>query len=74
MSDPARMMGGMLLVESGSKVEGDTEDVLRVIFQATWDTLRELMPEDDADGLALRHVVRVHAYLAQHGMVTRVLE
>jgi len=61
----------MLLTEPGSRIEGGTEDVLRAIFEATWYVLREQMTDDEADQLALRHLVRVHNQLTNHGYVVR---
>jgi hypothetical protein len=61
----------MLLSEPDSAIEGPTEDVLRVIFETTWRLLRETMGDDQADAIALRHLVRVHTALADAGLVVR---
>jgi hypothetical protein len=61
----------MLLTEPGSRVEGATEDVLRVVFVALTTLYAESMTEDQADHLALRSLPRVHTALADAGLVVR---
>jgi len=63
----------MMLTEPGSRVDGPTEDVLRSIFATTLELLEETLPADEADTLALRHLARVHADLADRGYVVRLL-
>jgi len=76
MSDPntyvlSTTLADMLLTEPGSRIEGPSEEVLRAIFEATYETLRLHMGPDDADAIALRHLPRVHAHLADMGFVVR---
>jgi hypothetical protein len=61
----------MLLSEPHTTITGQTEDVLAVVFEVTWRLLRESMTDDDADALALRHLVRAHTALADAGLVVR---
>lgn len=63
----------MMLTEPGSRVDGPTENVLRSIFTTTVQLLEESMSADEADTLALRHLARVHADLADRGYVVRQL-
>lgn len=69
--EPGRTLRGMLLTEPGSRVEGDTEAVLHVLFETSWYLLREHMAEDQADRLALTLLGRYHESLTQCGYVVR---
>jgi hypothetical protein len=69
--EPGRTLQEMLLTEPGSRVEGPTEDVLRVMFGALVLLYGETMTEDAADQLALRSLPRVHTALADAGLVVR---
>lgn len=73
LSTRATTLAVMMLVEPGSRVDGDTTEVLRSIYQTTVELLEETMSIRDADELALRHLARVHADLAAAGLVTRQL-
>jgi hypothetical protein len=61
----------MLLTEPGSRIDGPTEDVLRVIFESTWYLLRESTTDDRADDAAMRLVGRLHEALRIHGYIVR---
>jgi hypothetical protein len=61
----------MLLTEPGSRIDGPTEDVLRVIFESTWYLLRESTTDDLADDAAMRLVGRLHESLRIHGYIVR---
>ncbi len=68
-------MREMLLTEPGSRIEGPTEEVLRVLYASTVQagTARGLT-EQEADVLALLLVGRAHAALADAGYVVRELK
>jgi hypothetical protein len=67
-----RTLRDVLLCEPGSSIEGPTEDVLRVVFEATWRVLREQLGDDTADQVALRHLRVAHQLLTQEGFVVRI--
>ena len=69
--EPGRTLQDMLLSEPGSRIEGATEDVLRVVFVAVLGLLEETMHGDQADAIALRSLPRVHTALADAGLVVR---
>ncbi len=69
--EPGRTLADMLLTEPGSRVEGATEDVLRVLFVALTELYAESMTEDQADRLGLRSLPRIHTALADAGLVIR---
>jgi hypothetical protein len=61
----------MLLTEPGSRIEGPTEEVLRVAFSALVALYSESMSADAADALALRSLPRLHTALADAALVVR---
>jgi len=61
----------MLLTEPGSRIEGPTQDVLRVIFESAWYLMRESSTDDQADQAAMQLVGRLHEALKVHGYVVR---
>ena len=69
--EPTSTLMDMLLTEPGSRIEGPTSDVLRVIFESTWYMLRESSTDDQADEAAMRLVARLHESLRLHGYVIR---
>ena len=69
--EPTHTLMDMLLTEPGSRVEGPTADVLRVIFETTWYLLRETTTDDQADQTAMMLVGRLHETLKVHGYVVR---
>jgi hypothetical protein len=69
--EPGRTIREMLLAEPNSRIEGPTEDVMRVVFETTWNLLREQLGDDVADRVALAHMVRAHGALADAGYVVR---
>ena len=65
-------LSNMLLAEPGSRVEGNTQDVLTVVYGELLLLLVEAgMVEERADALAQRHITRLHAAWANNGMVVR---
>ena len=72
VSEPEGTIRDVLLTEPGSRVEGPTDEVLRVVFWTVHRLLTESgMPEGDADPIALILMARLHDGLAEHGMVVR---
>jgi len=69
--EPTATLMDMLLTEPGSRIEGPTQDVLRVIFESTWYLLRESATDDQADDAAMRLVARLHEALRNHGYIVR---
>lgn len=70
-----RTLKDMMLTEPGSRVEGATEDVLFVLFEASYLLLRDFgTPTDTADKLAHQLIQRSHAALADRGYVVRPLD
>jgi len=72
MSEPESTIRDVLLTEPGSRVEGPTEDVLRVVFWTVHHLLAESgMTAVEADPIALILMARLHDGLADHGMIVR---
>jgi hypothetical protein len=72
VSEPEATIRDVLLTEPGSRVEGPTEDVLRVVFWTTLGLLGDKgIPESTADAIGLQLLARIHDQLAQHGLVIR---
>lgn len=69
--EPGRTIQEMLLTEPGSRIEAETEELLRVVFVTTALLLLEDHTEDEADRLALRHLGRLHQALTEHDMIVR---
>jgi hypothetical protein len=62
----------MLLTEPGSRVEGETPDVLRVLFHTLVAALADRgWTEEDADRFALGLLPRMHDALATAALVVR---
>jgi hypothetical protein len=66
--EPGRTLQDMLLSEPGSRIEGPTEDILRLVYAVVLE-LGGDTPEADAQ--ALRLLPHLHARLATHGYVVR---
>ena len=72
LSEPEGTIRDVLLTEPGSRVEGPTEDVLRVVFWTTLGTLVDQgIGEAVADRVTLLLLARLHDGLAGHGFVVR---
>ena len=72
LSEPEGTIRDVLLTEPGSKVEGPTDEILRVMFWTTLDLLLSRgLSEDQADPICLQLMARVHDGLSQHGYVVR---
>jgi hypothetical protein len=70
--EPDATLSDMLLTEPGSRIEGDTADVLRVLFHEVHTAAVEHgLGELGADALALRLLPRMHQALADRGYVVR---
>ena len=62
----------MLLTEPGSRVEGSTEDILRVVFYVIHEaSVADGSGELEADRFALMLLPRIHQALADRGYVVR---
>jgi hypothetical protein len=72
LSEPEGTIRDVLLTEPGSRVEGPTEEVLRVLFWTVTGTLEEAgVSTSDADSVGLLLLPRIHDALAGRGYVVR---
>lgn len=72
--EPGSTLGEMLLTEPGSRVEGPTEDLMRVLFYVTWQAGIDYgLSMTEADQLALKVLPRIHQALGDAGLIVRDL-
>lgn len=71
--EPGHTIQEMLLAEPGSRVEAQTEDLMRIVFATATRLFLEDHGELEADHLALRYMGRLHQALVDYQMIVRDL-